>query len=432
MADLYLGDSFPKESTSELIDLSSATVTLAPSSFIYDGSTKTQTVTSVVLNNFTLTENVDYSLIENSKINAGSYPLYVMGKGDYTGIAVASSNWNIAKVNGSVSLSKNSVELDAETLSDTITVTRAGNGTISATSSDINIATVSVSGAIVTITAVGSGETTITVNVAAGTNYNAVSTTANVSVTLIPVLNQCTPAEIQQVAQAGTGSQYWSVGDKTEEISISTVGNMSATSTCAFILGFDHNSSKEGTGIHFQFGKTTGEVDIALVDSGCNVQKTSGTWFNMNNSRSNSGGWNGSRMRTTICSTFLSALPSAWQSVIASTTKYTDNTGGGSDNTLYVTSTSDKIWLLAEYEVFGARANANSAEQNYQTQYSYYKNGNSKVKYMHNSISSTCTWWLRSPVSTVSGYFCRVGTNGNVSGTFANYSLGFAPGFRVA
>ena len=33
---------------------------------------------------------------------------------------------------------------------------------------------------------------------------------------------------------------------------------------------------------------------------------------------------------------------------------------------------------------------ANSAERNYQKQYDYYKNGNSKVKYQHSSTGSAC------------------------------------------
>ena len=55
-------------------------------------------------------------------------------------------------------------------------VTRAGNGTISATSSNTAVATVSVSGNKVTVTSVKkNGSATITIKIAAGTNHTAPS-----------------------------------------------------------------------------------------------------------------------------------------------------------------------------------------------------------------------------------------------------------------
>ena len=112
-------------------------------------------------------------------------------------------------------------------------------------------------------------------------------------------------------------------------------------------------------------------------------------------------------------------------------TIYTDNTGGGSDNASYVTKTTDYLPLLAEYEIFGTRSYANSAEKNYQAQYAYYSAGNSKVKYRHSATSSTAWWWERSPISNYSFYFCYVYTNGSADSSGARYSYGVAPAFRV-
>ena len=112
-------------------------------------------------------------------------------------------------------------------------------------------------------------------------------------------------------------------------------------------------------------------------------------------------------------------------------TIYTDNTAGGSDTASYVTKSVDYLPLLAEFEIFGSRSYANSAEKNYQKQYDYYKAGNSKIKYRHNSTSSTAYWWERSPCCNDSNYFCLVYTGGNASYDYARYSRGFAPAFRV-
>ena len=248
-----------------------------------------------------------------------------------------------------------------------------------------------------------------------------------------PVLGNNTPEQIQAVAQSGQAANYWSVGDKIGIALSGTVGALALRDTYyAFILGFDHNSGVEGSNtIHFQFGKTSAGVDIAFCDSKYGNAGTA-EGFRMKTSKSNSGGWKSSYMRGTICAAFLSAMPSAWQSVIAACTKYSDNNGGGSNAAGYVTSTSDKIWLPAEFEVRGARTYANSAEQNYQKQYDYYKNGNSKVKHKHDATTTACNWWLRSVYASGSSGVCSVGTDGSALSYAANSSYGFAPGFMVA
>lgn len=200
----------------------------------------------------------------------------------------------------------------------------------------------------------------------------------------------------------------------------------------AFILGFDHNSAIEGTNtIHFQFGMNASGTNIAFCDSSYNWYG-SGAMFHMNSSNTNSGGWSSSYMRSTICPAFKSAMPSAWQNVIAPCTKYSDNTGGGSDTASYVTSTTDYIFLLSEYEVQGARSHANSKEKDYQAQYTYFANGNSKVFYKHDATSTDCRWWLRSVDAANRAGFCIVLTDGSVNAiTGAYYSYGFAPAFKV-
>ena len=82
--------------------------------------------------------------------------------------------------------------------------------------------------------------------------------------------------------------------------------------------------------------------------------------------------------------------------------------------------------------MFGTRYYANSAEKNYQKQYDYYKNGNSRVKYQHSNTGTACGWWLRSVDATHSGYFRLVSTDGGDGTDSARYSRGFAPGFKVA
>ena len=384
------------------------------------------------------------TLSVTAQTNAGTYSASFTPKDDYMwpdGTTAAKSvNWTIGKAAGSLSLSKSSITLNSSTKSTTFTVTRAGDGKITVESSDTTVATVSLNGTTVTVSSVNdkTGKATITVKVAAGTNHTAPSNkTCAVSCEFLPAvgtpLNNISWADIKRISDAGLASNYFAVGDRKAVALSGTVGNLSLSGTYyCYIIGINHNSAKEGANrIHFQFGKTaaSGGTDICFVDSGYGSNKTSGSWFNMNNSQSNSGGWNNSRMRTVICPAFKSAMPSDLQAVLKTTTKYSDNTGGGSNTASYVTATSEEVFLLAEFEVFGARIYANSAEQNYQTQYAYYSAGNSKVKYQHSATGSTANWWLRSVRADNSYNFCRVNTSGSAINNTASISYGFAPAF---
>ena len=368
--------------------------------------------------------------------NAGSYAATFTPKANYQwsdgSTSAKSVTWAIGKAAGSLTLAKSSVTLNISSLTESVAVTRAGDGVISATSSNTATARVEVSGTSVKITGLKAGTAKITVKVAAGTNHTAPSDkTINVTVSLPDTsLANNTPDIIAAAAKSGQAANYWSVGDKVGIAVNGSFGGLSYNNTVyAFILGFNHNSSVEGgNSIHFQFGKTAAGVDIAFVNS----YGSTSTGFCMNTSNTNSGGWNNSYMRKTICPAFLAALPTAWQNIIAACTKYSDNTGGGSNTASYVTATSDKIWLLSEMEVQGTRSYANSAEANYQKQYDYYRNGNSKVKYQHTATTSACIWWLRSVYASGTSGFCRVRTDGSASNAGAYYSNGFAPGFKVA
>ena len=372
----------------------------------------------------------------NTATNAGSYAATFTPKDNYQwsdgSTSAKSVTWAIGKAAGSLTLAKSSVTLNISSLTESVAVTRAGDGVISATSSNTATARVEVSGTSVKITGLKAGTAKITVKVAAGTNHTAPSDkTINVTVSLPDTsLANNTPDIIAAAAKSGQAANYWSVGDKVGIAVNGSFGGLSYNNTVyAFILGFNHNSSVEGgNSIHFQFGKTASGVDIAFVNS----YGSTGTGFCMNTSNTNSGGWNNSYMRKTICPAFLAALPTAWQNIIAACTKYSDNTGGGSNTASYVTATSDKIWLLSEMEVQGTRSYANSAEANYQKQYDYYRNGNSKVKYQHTATTSACGWWLRSVCAGDAGGFCRVYTDGSANASDAYFSIGFAPGFKVA
>ena len=422
------------------------TVPSQSSTLTYDGTAKTPT--------FSNYNSAQLTLSVTAQTNAGTYKATFTPKADYCwsddSTTAKEVSWTIGKAAGSLSLNKTEVTLNTDKLSDTVTVTRAGDGVISATSSDTSVATVSVSGNIITVNHVNkkSGTATITVKVGAGTNYNAPSNkTFTVKAEFVPAkatLDTMSWADIRKVSDAGIAKDYWAVGDAK---GLQINGTVSATSinqkVYAFILGFDHNSGREGTNrIHFQIGKTAATgTQICFVDA--QYANWNGT-FTMNGSTSsnstNAGGWNGCSMRNTLLSqnplspgskSFMAALPSDLRAVMKSVTKYSDNTGGTTNAASAITATTDYLFLLSEWEVQGARTYASQYEQNYQQRYAYYANGNSKVFYRHSATGSTASWWLRSVRAGLSNIFCGVSTDGSANSTASGISYGVAPAFCV-
>ena len=291
--------------------------------------------------------------------------------------------------------------------------------------------------------ALATGNTTITVSYSEGGVTK--TDTQTITVTAISnTLNSNSWATIKAVSDAGQGDNYWDVGD-TKSITINgQVGNtnFSNLSINVYIIGFNHNSAREGSNrIHFKIGKIGG-TQVGLCDAQYGTNQSGNGYFNMNPNNSNSGGWASCHMRTTIlgsdasptsprANTLLAALPADLRAVMKPITKYSDNTGGGSNTASYVTSTTDYLPLLAEFEIHGARSYANSAEQNYQQQYAYYQAGNSKVHYKHNATGTAARAWCRSVYAASANGFCRVDTDGNPSGTNANDSWAVAPGFAA-
>lgn len=301
-----------------------------------------------------------------------------------------------------------------------------------------------------------------------------VFTSGDTLIGIDPVLDNNSWATIRAVSDAGVASSIWNVGD-TKAVHLSgTVGTLDIDRTLyVYILGFDHNSDLEGKGISFGTFKTaaSGGTDVCLIDSYySNYQSYDGTkYFQMNHRNSglygsNYGGWAASDMRydilgstdnapseygsdktksatgnnpsntcatSPVANTLMAALPPDLRAVMKAATKYTDNTGASTNTDACVTATLDYLPLLSEFEVQGARSYANSYEKNYQQQYDYYENGNSKIKYKHSSISSTAYWWVRSPSYNHSYFFCFVNGYGGASYYFASYSIGIAPAFVV-
>lgn len=245
------------------------------------------------------------------------------------------------------------------------------------------------------------------------------------------VLDENSWSTIKLVSSLGAGQNLWAVGDcKQITMNGKVSDGLTFTNYTAwvYIIGFNHNAEREGNGIAFQgFKATKNGTPVCLTDSGYGIEKTSGTWFNMNNSGTNIGGWKDSLMRKNVMPLIKAAFPADLQAVIKSSTIFTAPNKGN----IELTATEDDVFLLAEYELFGARTNASTQEPTYLKQYAYYSAGNSKVKYRHNKTGSDAVWWERSPYSSNRASFCMVSGAGRASDGYATSSIGVSPAFKV-
>lgn len=412
-----------------------------------------------------------------SRTDAGTYTATITLTANYQwgdGTTTAKNiQWTIAKATGSSTLNKSSLSLNASTTSGTVTVTRPGNGTVTATSSNTQVATVSVSGTTVTVNAVGAGSATITIKVGAGTNYTAPadkSLTVNV---FLPVadLSSNDFSTIAAVGAAGNGANYWSVGDNMPVTLNGKVGSRLTLTNQTLYMFIVHFNYKGQNGVYFQGFKTakTGGIDVALCDfTGINYPYlTDGTkCFNMNHwGNLNYGGWKACDLRydilgstekapsgygsakTTssvgydatsaaitnpVANTLMAALPADLRNNLKPITLMVDNKGNSSNVAANVTASVDYLPLPTEFNIQGARTYANQYEKDQQQQFSYYANGNSKVKKNHQSTGSAVLVWCSSPYCSNYANFCIVYTDGSAYTSYAYYSFGLAPFCRVA
>ena len=110
-------------------------------------------------------------------VNADTYTAKFTPKTGYAwedGTTGAKSvTWKIGKAAGSLFVTPTEMTIALNDTTGTITVTRAGDGAITATSDKASVATVEVNGNKITVTKKGAGTANITVKVAEGTNHKA-------------------------------------------------------------------------------------------------------------------------------------------------------------------------------------------------------------------------------------------------------------------
>ena len=278
------------------------------------------------------------------------------------------------------------------TTSPNTVVTASLNGkTVSATSNSSGLAILKIPG-------LGTWTISATINgVSVSFDYE-IKAIAQYEIALSTVLETTSWDVIDSISKSGNAASIWSVGDK----KTIKFGDVSYT---AQIIGFNHDTKTAGgkAGITFQ-----------LVDC-------LNTNYKMNHSNTNVGGWKSSEMRTSVLNSIFSSLPADLQNAIKAVNKLTS----AGNQSATINTTSDKLFLLSEVEIFGSTTHSKSGEG---SQYAYYKAGNSKVKKVNGSANN---WWERSPYRSNAYNFCCVYIDGDATYNSSSESIGVSFAFCV-
>lgn len=215
-----------------------------------------------------------------------------------------------------------------------------------------------------------------------------------------PTFSSATYKIIHLLGKLDVANEYFAVGD-TKSVSIG------GTSYKLAVYDFKHDDLADGTG--------KAKMTIGLLNC---LSATN----QMNASDTNVGGYSSSKMHSYL-ETVYEQLPDDLKAVIKPVKK---KTSAGNNTSTIVTST-EKIFLFSEVEVFGSTSYSYSGEG---SQYSIFTNSSSRIKKQGDS-GSAIYWWERSPRSGGTTAFCSVNSSGSANIDGASYMNGVCFGFCI-
>lgn len=229
--------------------------------------------------------------------------------------------------------------------------------------------------------------------------------------------------EIDEIARAGEGQKYFSVGDE------KTITLDDGEQVTLQILGFDHDDLADGTGkANITFGmKNLLKEMYAMDDEDYN-------YFDGETIK----GWKNSKMRTETMSMLFNRLPSDLQNVIKVVAKRTTsnkNVKGFLEYSLEISF--DKLFLFSFYET-NPYKNENLAKiLNFYYEgktYEYWEQKDTnkiKVIKFNDGEFSNWPWWLRTSYSGTGYMLCSNGNHLTPVDHYASSPCGVCFGFCI-
>ena len=258
-----------------------------------------------------------------------------------------------------------------------------------------------------------------TVNGVSFTSGDTITVTADIVVVaayseMDPVFGNNDWSQIMVAFKSGIASTLWNVGDTKK---ITSISGKEYTIRIA--------DMQEG-----RYTYATGEPTHGVLEFVELINLNETKRFDMNSSGSNAGGFAQSRMKTVHLPDILADLPVDMQEAIGEINVLS---GTGSGTTSGTSSSVCKLFLPAEMEMFDAKNYSIGLEECPKGQFDYYKEHNTSGDRKKQDVGTTnyYYYWLRSPSSGTSGYFCDVDSGGSYGSIIASNAAGVAPCFAI-
>ena len=326
--------------------------------------------------------------------------------------------WTINKKAPTFSVSPTTIAISASNYSSGVsaTITYDGDGTLSASSSNTSVASVTGSGT-KNLTIKGNGSTagsaTITISATEGTNYSKPS---NITISV-------TATYWEFGTDGGTADAAWFAGLKSYLASSapqsSWVGKTKSVTLSSSVLGTTTHLVRV-IGIN-----ADGSNTVTFQTKNCLSTTTA---FGSNNAK-----WSDSGCTArTQCTNYYNAFPG--KASIKQVTKVTNlNNDSSSSN---MGTTNDYVWLPSYDEMgLGSYSYAPGGDeytQGYSTAYSYYSSNTARVKNQSDSSSTAAWYWLRSRSTDYANGVGRVDYGGSAYDYNYYYTNGrLAPAFVI-
>lgn len=271
----------------------------------------------------------------------------------------------------------------------------------------------------------------------------------------VKTLEEYSWAEISEISQSGDAPNKFNIGDIKKIALKGSMYGLALDMYCyVYILDFNHDrSSANGAKDGITFGTfkivDSNNIDVLLCYNPAYAVTSTRPGFCISFTSSNyPDSWGDCDMRYTILgstnakssdassttatspvsNTLMSCLPSDLRAVMKPMYIYTNYY---KNSVSKIVGMLDYLPLLSDYEILGKTSETKADDQ---TQYAYYKNGNSVVKYQYNNLTEKKAWWTRTLIEDYSNneFFWFINSYNNDKGAGYTYtSWGVAPMFKV-
>lgn len=220
----------------------------------------------------------------------------------------------------------------------------------------------------------------------------------------ILAFSDCSWKDIESICDSGKAKDAWNIGDE-------KAVTINGSDYKVVIVDFDHDNITNAD-------KKAG-ITIGLKNCFSNTSS-------INSTDTNEDGWDGCLMRQWLDNTLYKMLPVDLQAVIKNVDKKTAS--GGNNGT--IETSSDKLFLFSEIEVFGTLYSSYTGEG---THYSYF-DSIEKVKKRKGEEGDFIHWWCRSPYTNdIKSFACiqSDGSHGIAEASVTFVDIGICFGFCI-